>query len=85
MGILHVFEGGDENIAQADNLQISQTRLRPEFGINAHILVAQMLEQLQLAVGSLGQDRSAEGLHDLLDRHRLVCELVLRRAAAASA
>lgn len=43
----------------------------------AHILVSKMLQKLQLAVCPLRQDRSAEGLHDLLDGHRLASELVL--------
>lgn len=42
----------------------------------------QVLEQLQFAVGALRQDRSAERLHDLLDRHRLAGELVLGRTAS---
>lgn len=42
--------------------------------------MAEMLEQLQLTVSTLGQDRSAEWLHDLLDRHRLIGQLVSRRA-----
>jgi hypothetical protein len=36
-----------------------------------------MLEQLQFAVCALRQDRSAEGLHDLLDGHGLAGELIL--------
>jgi hypothetical protein len=51
---------------------------------NAHILMSKMLQKLQLAVCALGQDRSAEGLHDLLDSHGLACELVLCRAALLS-
>jgi hypothetical protein len=47
----------------------------------AHILVPEMLEELQLAVCALRQDRSAEWLHNLLDSHGLAGELVLRRAA----
>jgi hypothetical protein len=39
-----------------------------------------MLEKLQLSVGSLRQDRRAEWLHDLLDRHGLAGQLVARRA-----
>jgi hypothetical protein len=42
-----------------------------------------MLEKLQLAVCALGKDRSAEGLHDFLDRHGLAGELILGRAAHA--
>ena len=40
-----------------------------------------MLEQLQFSVCALGQDRRAEGLHDLLDGHGLARELILGRAA----
>lgn len=47
-----------------------------------YVLVSQVLEQLQLAVGALRQDRSAERLHDLLDRHGLAGELILRRTAS---
>jgi hypothetical protein len=50
----------------------------------AHILVSEVLEEFQLAVGALGQDRSAEGLHDLLDSHGLAGELILCRAAPMS-
>jgi hypothetical protein len=39
----------------------------PKRGAKPYVLVAQMLEELQLTVCTLGQDRSAEGLHDLLD------------------
>lgn len=50
-------------------------------GCCPYVLVSQVLEQLQLAVGALRKDRSAEWLHDLLDRHGLAGELVLRRTA----
>ena len=40
----------------------------------------QMLQQLQLTVGTLGEHRSTEGLHDLLDSNSLACQLVLGRA-----
>ena len=46
---------------------------------NTHILMPQMLQELQLAVGAFGKDRCAERLHDLLDSNSLVCELVLCR------
>lgn len=39
-----------------------------------------MLEQLQLAISTLGENRGAEGLHDLLDRHGLAGQLVARGA-----
>jgi len=45
-----------------------------------YILVPQVLEQLQFSVGSFRKNRCAERLHDLLDRHGLVGELVLGRA-----
>jgi hypothetical protein len=48
----------------------------------AYILVAEVLEQLQLSVGSLSEDRCAEGLHDLLDGDILVRELVAGRATS---
>ena len=38
-----------------------------------------MLEQLQFTVSSLGKHGSAEGLHDLLDGHGLVGELIFGR------
>lgn len=47
--------------------------------------MAEMLEQLQLAVSTLGQDRSTEWLHDFLDRHRLIGQLVSRRAVCGHA
>ena len=40
------------------------------------ILVPQVLEQLQLSVRSLGQNRGAERLHDLLDGDILSSELI---------
>jgi hypothetical protein len=43
----------------------------------ANILVLQVLEKLQFSVCALRQDGGAEGLHDLLDGHGLVGELVL--------
>jgi hypothetical protein len=49
----------------------------------AYVLVSQVLQQLELAVSALGQDWSAEGLHDLLDGDGLAGELVLCRAAVA--
>lgn len=41
-----------------------------------------MLEQFELAVCALAENGSAEGLHDLLDRHRRVCELIFRRTVS---
>jgi hypothetical protein len=39
-----------------------------------------MLQELQFAIGSLGEHGGAEGLHDLLDRNGGARELILRRA-----
>lgn len=50
----------------------------------AHILVPQMLEELQFSVCSLGEDGGAEGLHDLLDGYGLAGELVLGRTTRKS-
>jgi hypothetical protein len=50
-------------------------------GFSPYVLVPQVLEQLQLAVGTLRKDRSAEGLHNLLDGHGLAGELILGRTA----
>ncbi len=43
-----------------------------------NILMPQVLQQLQLSVGSLGEDWSAKWLHDLLDGDILVGELIPR-------
>lgn len=42
--------------------------------------MSQVFQQLELSVGSLGQDWGAERLHDLLDGDILVCELIAGRA-----
>jgi hypothetical protein len=42
-----------------------------------YILVCDMLQQLQLAVGSFGEYRRTEWLHDLLNRDRRTGQLVL--------
>ena len=45
-----------------------------------YILMAEMLEQLELPVCAFRKDGSAKGFHDLLDRHCLASELVFGRA-----
>ena len=42
-----------------------------------NVLMAKMLEEFQFTICALGEDRRAEGLHDLLDGNGLACELVL--------
>jgi len=46
-----------------------------------HVLVLQVLEQLELSVCALRQNRCAERLHDLLDGNILVGELIAGGAA----
>ena len=41
--------------------------------------MGKVLEQLEFSVCALRKDRGAEGFHDLLDRHSLASELILRR------
>lgn len=63
-----------------------QQKARMPMGIQGwqwtDILVFQVLEQLQFSVGALGENWSAEGLHDLLDGHILVRELVSGRTSS---
>ena len=42
-----------------------------------YVLVSKMFEQLELSVGSFGEDGCREGLHDLLDGDGLLRQLVL--------
>jgi hypothetical protein len=49
---------------------------------SSHVLVLDVLEQFQLAVRALGEDRCAERFHDLLDRGSRAGELVLCRAGS---
>ena len=49
----------------------------------SYVLVPQVLEQLQLAVGALRKNGGAEGLHDLLDGDRSAGKLVLGGAAVS--
>ena len=49
----------------------------PKRGARSYVLMAQMLEELQLAVCALGQNRCAERLHDLLDCDGRRGELIL--------
>lgn len=57
---------------------LSETaQICPKRGAGSYVLMAQMLEKLQLAVCALGQNRCAEGLHNLLDRDGRRGELIL--------
>lgn len=83
---VHVFQRRDKDITQADNLRsVSESLLSCYFlkkkeGKKTDVLMAEMLKQLQLPVGSLGQHRGAKRLHDFLDCDWLRCQLILRRA-----
>ena len=46
-------------------------------GRTTNVLVLYVLEELEFAVGALGEDGGGEGLHDLLDGDRGVGELVV--------
>lgn len=85
-----VFERRDEDVAQRDDLtsgrqtgqHIRQKTRRTEAASakmksKTHVLVADVLQQLELSVGPLAQYRCRKRLHDLLDGDRGVCELVL--------
>jgi len=63
---LHVFQRGNENIAQADN-----------------IFMPQMLQELELSVGTFGQDGGAKRLHNLFNCHGLAGKLIFCRAYKA--
>jgi hypothetical protein len=41
-----------------------------------NVFVLNVLKELELAISAFGEDRRAEGLHDLLDGNRCACELV---------
>jgi len=57
--------------------------IQPTLPGGTDILVSEMLQQLEFSVRALGQDRGAEGLHDLLDGHILTGELIFGRAEAS--
>lgn len=72
-----------------ESMKISSEKFRDEVDIlkgrdedvakTDDVFVTEMLEQLQLSVGSLGKDRSAERLHNFLDGHSLPGKLVFGR------
>ena len=85
MRSLHVLEWRDEDIAQRDDLYFAPSahpfvhRLSARRCVCTHILMLQMLQQLQFTICSFRQDWRAERLHDLLDRHILSCKLIFGR------
>jgi hypothetical protein len=42
--------------------------------------MSEVLQELEFSIGSFGEDGGRERLHDLLDRDRLACQLIFRRA-----
>lgn len=84
-----ILERRNEDIAKRDDLggyQRTSTRLIMKRGrqkrAQTYVLMSQVLEQLQLTVCSLGENGSAEGLHNLLDGNILVGKLVTGGAAS---
>lgn len=47
---------------------------------STNVFMLEVFEQLELSVGTFGQNRSAERLHDFLDSDILVRELIAGRA-----
>ena len=64
----HVLEGRDENVAERNDLDISQDLQRRQWVTN--VFVPQMLEQLQLPICPLTQHGGRKGFHDFLDGDR---------------
>lgn len=64
----HVLERRDENVAERDDLHISQDLQRRQWVTN--VFVPQMLEQLQLPICPLTQHGGRKGFHDFLDGNR---------------
>jgi hypothetical protein len=52
--------------------------------MSTYVLVLEMLEELQLAVCPLGEDRCAEWLHNLLHGNGLAGKLIFGRAIVVS-
>lgn len=81
---VHILERGNKDVAERNDLDIVRALFfQPGYAVGSHILMLEMLQQLQFTVSPLRQDRSAEGLHNLLNRNMLSCELILGRAGAA--
>lgn len=68
---IHVLEWRDEDVAKTDNLGIVSRVKMTSSVTESYVLMLQMLQELELTVRPLSQDRSAEGLHDLLHSDRL--------------
>lgn len=73
----HMSSSGDMKMSLKLMTLENSARSTSGCGPISYIFMPQMLKKLQFSVCPLGQDRSAEGFHDLLDRHSLVRELIL--------
>lgn len=76
---IHILERRDKDITERDDLHgvsAGAGLWGAKLAVDTHILVPEMLQQLQFSVGPFSQDRSAERLHNLLDGDILVRELV---------
>lgn len=79
---VHVLKRGDENVAKTDDLEAYQSPPLKEKHSISYVLMSEVLQELQLSVGSLGQDGRAERLHNLLDGHGLAGKLIFGRAGS---
>jgi hypothetical protein len=78
---IQILKRRDEHILQSNDLySLSACSLDSAHIYKAYVLMLEMLQQLQLTVCALREDRCAEWLHDLLYSHRLAGELIFCRA-----
>ena len=79
---VHVLQGRYEDIAKTNDLwnNVSKGKAQAVKGGASYILMSQVLEKFQLTVSSLGQNRRAERLHDLLYSNGLSGQLIFGRA-----
>lgn len=79
----HVLQRRDEDVAERDDLERISKGFRQSSGrrrcsaSQTHVLVTQVLEQLQLSIRPLAEHWRGERLHDLFDGDRGTGQLVL--------
>lgn len=78
---IHVFEGRDENITEAnDLLNGSDRRWSEQINKKTDVLVLYVFEEFKLPIGTLAEDGGAKRLHNLFDCDRGAGQLILCRA-----
>lgn len=83
---VHVFEGGNEDIAEGDDLfrkayvSIYEIGTLLAQGTTTYVFVLEVFQKFEFSIRSFRKNRCAEWLHNLLDGYILVCELVAGRA-----